>query len=167
MPDDPQPVPYDRFQQVDTEKNTLKAELDQLKSQIEAEKQANDVAKGEWEKLARKHETKLNELEPKYKSAEQEVTLLRKVLNDQLTADVDKLPPELKALVPTTDDYEARSAMLAKLKPLAEKLTPTTTTVPGSAPRPAAPNTPATTAPDTDAVAKAKAELIATGRYGL
>jgi hypothetical protein len=117
-------VPQARLNEMAAEKNKYKEELDALKAAAAAKETEEAKTKGEYQKLAEKHEKELAELKPTHKATVAERDMLKKLIDDQLSTEVEALPAELKSLIPDDADYATKAAFLKKMKPLVDKLSP-------------------------------------------
>lgn len=158
-------VPQSRLNEMAAEKNKYKDELEALRK-AQADKETEEAAKkGEFQKLAETAQKRVGELEPQLKSLTTERDMLKAVVDSQLKAEIDALPDELKAIIPDDASYDVKAALLAKAKPLVDKLVGKTESNPGSAPKPKPTDKQRT--PTSEALAKAKEELLKSGRYSI
>jgi colicin import membrane protein len=154
-------IPKSRFDEVNNElKRLKKAEEDRQKA---ADKAAEDRAKeqGEWEKVARQHETKAAELEPFKVKAERYEAALTAMLETQRK----DLPAHITALLDKLDPAEQLEWIAANREALGTSATAANGT--NGAPRgtPTAPK-PAGSQSQAEATKSAREALVGNPRYG-
>jgi alanyl-tRNA synthetase len=157
-------VPKSRLDDVLEKKKAAEKELSDLKAARSKEEEDAAAAKGEWEKLAKRHEAKVNTLEPQLKAVTEERDALRTVVQEQQEEAIAALPEEVKKLAPAADDYQARSKFLVDVAPIVAKITGTEG---GGQPRqgngPGPKTAPAK--PEAKAIADLKTEMVGSGKY--
>lgn len=88
----PKPVPYDRFKEVNDAKKALQDKLDAIERQQQEAAQADALKKGEFEKV-------IADLEPKAKRAGE----LEATLKTYLDKEIEGIPEAMRDLIPAGD----------------------------------------------------------------
>lgn len=93
-------IPQSRFNEVIEERNTLKAELDKLRSDFESAKRKELEEKEDFRRLYEETQKQLDELKPRAGQYDDMLTSLR----ETVAARVERLPEDVRDLVPDYDD---------------------------------------------------------------
>jgi chromosome segregation ATPase len=145
-----QTVPYARFSEVISERNTLRQKLEAQEAERKALAERQLADQQEWQKLAEQRAQRIAELEP----LANRVAEVQEALQATVEARVGRLPEDTRSLVP---DYDDPRKTLAWLDANEERLL-----------RPIAPSTDAGTRGDGGSAAKlTETELYIASKLGL
>lgn len=102
----PQPVPYERFQQVNSQMREFEKQLKELseqKSQLELEqekkRQQELKEQQKFEQLAQEFQTKYEDLEPQFNSANERIQALEGALQGFADAQMEQVPELYRTVV--------------------------------------------------------------------
>lgn len=128
-----QTVPYARFKEVNDrlkaieEKNAQEAEAQRIENEKKLQEQQ------QWQQLAETRRTKVEELTPKAKLADE----LSALMLEQYTAELKEWPEQVRNMAPADDaDVRVKLDWLKKARPLAQELMGDKLPIPGNGRRP-------------------------------
>jgi hypothetical protein len=103
-----QAVPYARFSEVISERNELRQRIEALETARKADDERRLAEQQEWQKLAEQRAARITELEPLAKRVEE----VQEALQATVKARVDRIPEDLRGMVPEYDDPRKTLAWL-------------------------------------------------------
>ena len=103
-------IPRDRFDDVNEKRKAAEAEVEKLKAEQKAETDKRLEKQEEWKELAEKRGEELLEL----KDSDAKVVSMEKTLDSMLEAEIEKLPEDMRKMVPEKLSTQGKLDWLAE-----------------------------------------------------